>query len=263
MVKNYLQFAPVCRSLPYFVLLTSSLKICRESMGSNLGHGFRGGAGRFRGSRWVTKAPSNSNAAGRRILRQVLIDRALSLGIPVHIAASRRFELSEQSDCVSARAQGGAFAAFRGKQVLMMRSAVSHNVDPGDAVVQVDAIGAFRPCFVHGWDPQVPLVASIRHMGPKAQCQVRDDVIRGRVFAKPVPQVVYRVAVQSVGIVDLPTLVRPKDGAPYRRQIIEEPMDPAVPSGAYRPVVRVAKGDLEKGNVPQDRLELRPKTWTD
>lgn len=55
-VKSSLQFVPVCRSLFWFVLFTPSLKKCRESMGSNLGHGFRGGAGRFRGSQWVTKA---------------------------------------------------------------------------------------------------------------------------------------------------------------------------------------------------------------
>ena len=40
-VRNYLQFVPVCRSLPQFVPFTSSLKNCRESMVSNLGHGFR------------------------------------------------------------------------------------------------------------------------------------------------------------------------------------------------------------------------------
>ena len=55
-VKNSLQFVPVCRSLLQLVLFTPSLKNCRESMGSNLGHGFRGGAGRFCGSHGVTKA---------------------------------------------------------------------------------------------------------------------------------------------------------------------------------------------------------------
>ena len=54
MVKNCLQFVPVCCSLSQFVPFASSLKNGRESMGSNLGHGFRGGAGRFRGPRWVT-----------------------------------------------------------------------------------------------------------------------------------------------------------------------------------------------------------------
>lgn len=50
-VKNYLQFVPVCRSLLQFVLFTPSLKKCRESMGSNLGHGFSGHPRRFCRSR--------------------------------------------------------------------------------------------------------------------------------------------------------------------------------------------------------------------
>ena len=37
-----------------FVLFTPSLKKCRESMGSNLGHGFFGSFEAFCGSRWVT-----------------------------------------------------------------------------------------------------------------------------------------------------------------------------------------------------------------
>ena len=53
-VKNCLQFVPVCRSLLQFVLFTPSLKNCRESMGSNLGHGFSSHPRHFRGSRWVT-----------------------------------------------------------------------------------------------------------------------------------------------------------------------------------------------------------------
>ena len=54
MVKNCLQFVPVCRSLFQSILFTLSLKNARESMGSNLGHGFSGHLGRFPGSRWVT-----------------------------------------------------------------------------------------------------------------------------------------------------------------------------------------------------------------
>lgn len=53
-VKYYLQFVPVCSSLPQFVLFTLSLTKIDAPMRSFLGHGFRGGAGRFRGSRWVT-----------------------------------------------------------------------------------------------------------------------------------------------------------------------------------------------------------------
>ena len=57
MAKNYLQFVLVCRSLFQFVLFAPSLKIWRESMGSNLGHGFPGHSRRFRGSRWTGEAP--------------------------------------------------------------------------------------------------------------------------------------------------------------------------------------------------------------
>ena len=53
-VKNCLQFVSVCRSLLQFVPFTPSLKNCRESMGSNLGHGISCHPRRFRGSRWVT-----------------------------------------------------------------------------------------------------------------------------------------------------------------------------------------------------------------
>ena len=56
-VKNYLQFVPVCRSLLQFVLFTPSLKKCRESMGSNLGHGFSGHLNHFLGSHGVMKIP--------------------------------------------------------------------------------------------------------------------------------------------------------------------------------------------------------------
>ena len=52
--KNSLQFVPVCRSLLQFVPFASSLKNCRESMGSNLGHGISDHSRRFRGSWWVT-----------------------------------------------------------------------------------------------------------------------------------------------------------------------------------------------------------------
>lgn len=53
-VKNSLQFVPVRYSLFLFVLMWFSLKNARESMGSNLGHGFQGGVGCFGGSRWIT-----------------------------------------------------------------------------------------------------------------------------------------------------------------------------------------------------------------
>lgn len=53
-VRNSLQFVPVCRSLLQYVLFALSLKKCRESMGSNLGHGFSSHPRHFRGSHGVT-----------------------------------------------------------------------------------------------------------------------------------------------------------------------------------------------------------------
>lgn len=53
-VKNYFQFVLVCRSLFQFVLFTPSLKKRRNSMGSNLGHGFSGHSRQRCWSRWVT-----------------------------------------------------------------------------------------------------------------------------------------------------------------------------------------------------------------
>lgn len=50
-VKNYLQFVPVCRSLLQFVLFTLSLKIRRESMGVKFGSRFFGSSEAFS---WVT-----------------------------------------------------------------------------------------------------------------------------------------------------------------------------------------------------------------
>lgn len=52
-VRNSLQFVPVCRSLPQFVQIIISLKNCRKSMGSNMGHGFSCHSRQFRGPRWV------------------------------------------------------------------------------------------------------------------------------------------------------------------------------------------------------------------
>lgn len=97
-------------------------------------------------------------------------------------------------------------------------------------------------------------MAAVRHVGPEAQREVRDDVVRGRVLAKAVSQVVYRVPVQSVGVVDLSALIRPGDRAPYGGGVVEQPVVGPAPGGGYRPVVRVPEGDLEERDVFQDGL---------
>ena len=76
-VKYYLQFAPVCSSLLQFVLFTPSLKNCRESMGSNMGHGFSGHPDRFPGSRRVTANCEQQPMAARTL---TLIERFIQLG---------------------------------------------------------------------------------------------------------------------------------------------------------------------------------------
>lgn len=71
-VRNYLQFVPICRSLLQIVLFTPSLKNCRESMGSNLGHGFSGHPRRFRGSRkpfLVLNHDRKTSAVNHELLR--------------------------------------------------------------------------------------------------------------------------------------------------------------------------------------------------
>ena len=65
---------------------------------------------------------------------------------------------------------------------------------------------------------------------------------------------VNRVPVQSVGVVDLSSLIRPEDRAPYRRGVVEQPVVGPAPSGGYCPVVRVPEGDLEERDVFQDGL---------
>ena len=65
---------------------------------------------------------------------------------------------------------------------------------------------------------------------------------------------VYRIPVQSVGVVDLSSLIRPEDRAPYGRGIVEQPVVGPAPGGGYCPVVRVSEGDLEERDVFQDGL---------
>lgn len=65
---------------------------------------------------------------------------------------------------------------------------------------------------------------------------------------------VNRVPVQSVGVVDLSALIRPKDRAPYGRGVVEQPVVGPAPSGGYCSVVRVPEGDLEERDVFQDGL---------
>ena len=136
----------------------------------------------------------------------------------------------------------------------MVSGAIADLVDSRYPSIDVVSVCSLWPCLMDDRNPQVAFVAAVRHVGPEAQREVRDDVVCGRVLAKAVSQVVYRIPVQSVGVVDLSSLIRPENRAPYGRGIVEQPVVGPAPSGGYCPVVRVPEGDLEERDVFQDGL---------
>ena len=188
------------------------------------------------------------------MLLQVVVDRA-SIDAPfVNIPMYNWLKLSEQQGGVSARSQSPAFASRMREEVLVVGGAVADLVDSRYPSIDVVSVCSLRPCLMDNRNPQVAFMAAVRHVGPEAQREVRDDVVCGRVLAKAVSQVVYRVPVQSIGVVDLSSLIRPENRAPYGRGVVEQPVVGAAPSGGYRPVVRVPEGDLEERDVFQDGL---------
>lgn len=188
------------------------------------------------------------------MLLQVVVDRA-SIDVSfVNIAVCNWLKLGEQQSGVSARSQSPAFASRMREEVLVVSGAIADLVDSRYLFIDVVSACSLWPCLMDDRDPQVAFMAAVRHVGPEAQREVRDDVVRGRVLAKAVSQVVNRVPVQSVGVVDLSALIRPEDRAPYGRGVVEQPVVGPAPSGGYRPVVRVPEGDLEERDVFQDGL---------
>ena len=188
------------------------------------------------------------------MLLQVVVDRASIDAFPVNIAVCNWLKLSEQQSGVSARSQSPAFASRMREEVFVVSGAIADLVDSRYPSIDVVSVCPLWPCLMDDRNPQVALMAAVRHVGPEAQREVRDDVVCGRVLAKAVSQVVYRVPVQSVGVVDLSALIRPEDRAPYGRGVVEQPVAGPAPSGGYRPVVRVPEGDLEERDVFQDGL---------
>lgn len=136
----------------------------------------------------------------------------------------------------------------------MVSSAIADLVDSRYPSIDVVSVCSLWPCLMDDRNPQVAFMAAVRHVGPEAQREVRDDVVCGRVLAKAVSQVVYRIPVQSVGVVDLSSLIRPENRAPYGRGIVKQPVVGPAPSGGYCPVVSVSEGDLEERDVFQDGL---------
>lgn len=188
------------------------------------------------------------------MLLQVVVDRASIDAFLVNIAVRNWLKLSEQQSGVSARSQSPAFASRMREEVFVVSGAVADLVDSRYPSIDVVSVCSLRPCLMDDRDPQVAFMAAVRHVGPEAQCEVRDDVVRGRVLAKAVSQVVYRIPVQSVGVVDLSSLIRPENRAPYGRGVVEQPVVGSAPSGGYCPVVRVSEGDLKERDVFQDGL---------
>lgn len=135
-----------------------------------------------------------------------------------------------------------------------MSSAIADLVDSRYPFIDVVSVCSLWPCLMDDRNPQVAFMAAVRHVGPEAQREVRDYVVCGRVLAKAVSQVVYRIPVQSVGVVDLSSLIRPENRAPYGRGIVKQPVVGPAPSGGYCPVVSVSEGRPRRTR----RLSRRP-----
>ena len=197
---------------------------------------------------------SNRNVARSWVLLQVVVDRASIDAFLVNIAVCNWLKLSEQQSGVSARSQSPAFASRMCEEVFVVSGAIANLVDSRYPLIDVVSVGPLWPCLMDDRNPQIAFMAAVRHVSPEAQREVRDDVVRGRVLAKAVSQVVNRIPVQSVGVVDLSALIRPEDRAPYGRGVVEQPVVGSAPSGGYCPVVRVSECDLEERDVFQDGL---------
>ena len=197
---------------------------------------------------------SDSNVARGWVLLQVIVDRASIDASLVNIAVRNWLKLSEQQSGVSARSQSPAFASRMCEEVLVVSGAIADLVDSRYPFIDVVSVCSLWPCLMDDWDPQIAFMAAVRHVGPETQREVRDDIVCGRVLAKAVSQMVDRIPVQSVGVVDLSAFIRPEDRASYGRGAVEQPVVGPAPGGRYCPVVRVSEGDLEERDVFQDGL---------
>lgn len=183
--------------------------------------------------------PQTATSQGAGCSSQVVVDRASIDASFVNITVCNWFKLGEQQSGVSARSQSPASASRMREEVLVVSGAIADLVDSRYPSIVVVSVCPLWPCLMDDRNPQIAFMAAVRHVGSEAQREVRDDVVCGRVLAKAVSQVVNRVPVQSVGVVDLSSLIRPEDRAPYRRGVVEQPVVGPAPSGGYCPVVRV------------------------
>ena len=164
---------------------------------------------------------SDRNVARGWVLLQVVVDRASTDAPFVDIAVRNWLKLGEQQSGVSARSQSPASASRMREEALVVSRAVADLVDSHYPSIDVVSVGPLRPRLMDDRNPQIALVAAVRHAGPEAQREVRDNIVRSRILAKAVSQMAYRVPVQSVGIVDLSALIRPENRAPYGRLSVE------------------------------------------
>ena len=155
------------------------------------------------------------------MLLQVIVDRASIDASFVNITVCKWLKLSEQQGGISARSQSPASTSRMREEVFVVSGAIADLVDSLYPSIDVVSVCSLWPCLMNDWNPQIAFMAAVRYVGPEAQREVRDDVVCGRVFAKAISQVIYRIPVQSVGVVDLSTLIRPENRAPYGRGIVE------------------------------------------
>ena len=120
------------------------------------------------------------------MLLQVVIDRA-SIDVPFeNITVCNWLKLSEQQSGVSARSQSPTSASRMREEVLVVSGAIADFVDSRYLFIDVVSVCSLWPCLMDDGDPQIAFMAAVRHVGPEAQREVRDDVVRGRVLAKAV-----------------------------------------------------------------------------
>lgn len=72
------------------------------------------------------------------------------------------------------------------EEMFVMRGAVTNLVDSSYLIIDIVSIGPLRPRLMDNRDPQIAFVTAVRHVGPETQCEVRDNIVRGRVLAKAV-----------------------------------------------------------------------------
>lgn len=69
------------------------------------------------------------------------------------------------------------------EEVFVVSGAIANLVDSRYPSIDVVSVCPLWPCLMDDRNPQVAFMAAVRHVGPEAQREVRDDVVCGRVLA--------------------------------------------------------------------------------